>query len=72
MKGKEIQEKVERTISDIFEYIKVDVERAISRYIKDERLKSELLGDVFDLLDYYETDLTYDVLKIIARAGKHD
>ncbi|MEM4436598.1 MAG: hypothetical protein QXO22_06570 [Thermosphaera sp.] len=70
MKGKEIQEKVEEMISDTFEYIRIDIERAISRYIKDEKLKSELLGDVFDLLDYYETDLTYDVLKIVMKVVK--
>ncbi|MEM1710620.1 MAG: hypothetical protein QW820_06995 [Sulfolobales archaeon] len=72
MKGKETQEKVERTISDTFEYIRIDIERAVSRYVKDDTTKTVLLRDIFDLLDYYETDLTYDVLKIIARSGKHD
>lgn len=72
MKGREVQEKIEATISDAFEYIRIDIERVVSWYVKDERLKSELLSDVFELLDYYETDLTYGVLKIVVRSGKHD
>lgn len=71
-KARELQSKIGATISDTFEYIRIDIERAVNRYLKDERLKSELLSDVFELLDYYEADLTHDVLKIVARSGKHD